>query len=438
MSEFAMLAAGYRIEIAALTGPMLLRSVGDDGDGGYAGANTVLSRHRRFWPEPSSRPAAELVALTQRARITGRGGAEFPFARKLQAALDAGRRRELVVNGSEGEPASAKDSTLLTAVPHLVLDGAQLVAEALRVRVVHVMVPGSRPVVVEAVRQAIAERTSGRRPLQFEVHPTTGGFVGGQSRAVLELLSGRENKPVTSRQPEAISGLRGKPTLMSNAETFAQVAALAAVGPDRYAALGTAEEPGTRLLSVAADGPGGVVVEVPHGEPLVNVLQRCGYEPDQPVLIGGYHGSWLSAEQVQQATISPAGLARFQARLGAGVILPMLPGDCPVTFTAQIVAYLAQRRAQRCGPCTKGLPTLAEACERLARAGAEPAPAPDGADLRGAPAGETVLRLRELCMLVTGRGACQHPDGTARLVLSMLDTFPAEASAHDHGTCLLA
>jgi NADH:ubiquinone oxidoreductase subunit F (NADH-binding) len=84
------------------------------------------------------------------------------------------------------------------------------------------------------------------------------------------------------------------------------------------------------------------------------------------------------------------------------------------------VTYLAQRRAQRCGPCIKGLPVLAQTCERLAlcETGANLAP-----------------RVRELCALVTGRGACAHPDGTARLVLSMLDTFPAETAAHEQGHC---
>jgi NADH:ubiquinone oxidoreductase subunit F (NADH-binding) len=421
MTEYAMLEAGYRTEVAALTGPLLLRSIGGDGVGaGGDDGGGGLGRHRRFWRELRPVQADQLVVATQRAKITGRGGADFPFWRKLQAALDAGRHRELVINGSESEPASAKDSTLLTAVPHLVLDGAQLIAEVLGVQVVHVMVPGSRPVVIEAVRRAIAERTSG---LRYEVHPTSGGFVGGQSRAALELISGRENLPVTSWRPEAVSGLGGKPTLMSNAETIAHVAALHGVGQAGYAGLGTRVEPGSRLLSVAADGPGGVVLEVPHGAGLADVLRRCGYEPDQPVLIGGYHGSWLSVEQVQQATISPSALAPFQARLGAGVVLPMLPGDCPVTFTAQIIGYLAQRQAKRCGPCLNGLPALATACERLAQAG--------GGDA-------TLARVRELCGLVTGRGACRHPDRTARLALSMLNTFPGEAAAHDHGTCLLA
>ncbi len=414
MSGYAMLTAGYETDVAALTGPLLLRGLGTD---------PGLGSHRRLWREPGRLSAEALISLVRRARIVGRGGAEFPFAQKLQVAVSSGKRRELVVNASEGEPASAKDSTLLCVAPHLVLDGAQLVAEALGVSVINVVLPGERPPVVAALRRAVAERVGGRAPVTFELHETTMGFVGGQSRAVIELLSGRENLPVTGRQPEAVSGLRGKPTLMSNAETFAQVAALHSIGPNGYAEFGTADEPGTRMLSVAADGPGGVVVEVPHGEPLTHVLQLCGFDPGQPVLLGGYHGSWLSAEQVRRATISPAGLRPFEARLGAGVVLPLLPGDCPVTYTAEIAAFLARQRAQRCGPCTRGLPALAEACQRLARTG------PGGYDPR------TLPRVRELCALVTGRGACAHPDGTARLVLSMLSTFADEVEVHAHGSC---
>jgi len=415
MPAYAMLTAGYQVEVAAVTGPLLLRGIGT--------GDASLRRHRALWREPDKIRAEALINEVRRARIGGRGGADFPFWQKLQVARQSGRRRELVVNAAEGEPASAKDSALLTAVPHLVLDGAQLVAEAIGVRVVHVIVAGERPAVLEAILRAIDERAQGRRCVRFEVHPTTGGFLGGQSRAVLELLAGRENLPVTGELPEAVSGLHGKPTLISNAETFAQVAALHSVGANGYAAFGTADEPGTRLLTVAADGPGGAVLEVAHGEPLANVLRLCGFDPGRPVLIGGYHGSWLSALQVPAATISPIGLRDFDARLGAGVILPLVPGDCPVIYTAHVVSYLAQQRAQRCGPCIQGLPALADACARLARTG------PAGADLDALP------RVRELCGLVSGRGACRHPDGTARLVLSMLDTFPGEIVLHERGGC---
>jgi NADH:ubiquinone oxidoreductase subunit F (NADH-binding) len=411
MPEYRMLSAGFESDVAVLAGPLMMRGVPD---------GPALPAHLHHWGRPRPRTAADLIQQAGQVRLAGRGGAAFPFARKLQAALDSGRRREVVVNAAESEPASAKDGALLTAAPHLVLDGAELVAGALGAPAVHLVVPGERPRVAAALETAVRER-DGAGP-EFVVHRTTGGFVGGQARAVVELLSGRANLPVTAWQPEAVSGVRGKPTLVSNAETFAQVAALTAVGVDGYATLGAPGEPGTRLLSVAADGPGGVVLEVAHGVPLGEVLQYCGHAGDAPALVGGYHGTWLSGAQVAGSVVSTASLAAVGARLGAGVVLPLVPGDCPVGYTAQIVGYLAERRAQRCGPCTSGLPALARACAALA----QPGPTPRAA---------SAARIRHLCDLVEGRGACQHPDGTARLTRSLLDTFPQEIAHHEHGHC---
>jgi len=411
-----LLEAGFHGDVSVLDGPLLLRGAG-------AGADPGLARHRRLWGEPTRMTVQQLIELSWQIGLTGRGGAEFPFARKLQTVLESGRKRELVVNCSEGEPASAKDSGLMSAAPHLVLDGAQLLAEALDVHHVHIAAPGERPSVVAAIEDAVAEWRGGRKAVEFEIHVTTGGFVGGQSRAVVEMLSGRENLPVTARTPEAVSGLRGRPTLLSNAETLAHLAAVSDLGPDVYARWGTPAEPGTRLLSISADGPGGLVLEAPYGVSLAELLSYCGYDPARPLLVGGYHGTWLAPYQVTNSTLSSKDLARFGARLGAGVLLPMLPGDCPLTYTAQIVDYLAQQRAKRCGPCTNGLPALAGACKRL----------PGVRSHRES--GDLVQRIRELAGLVTGRGACAHPDGTARLVGSMLDTFAAEIDNHVDGYC---
>jgi NADH:ubiquinone oxidoreductase subunit F (NADH-binding) len=412
----SVLEAGFHGDVSVLDGPLLLRSLGETSDPG-------LAEHRRLWNEPARRTSAQLIELSWKIGLTGRGGAEFPFARKLQAAVESGRKRELVVNCSEGEPASAKDSALLLAAPHLVLDGAQLLAEALDISHVHLAVPGERPHVVASVQAAIRERRRGRKAVHFETHVTSGGFVGGQARAVLEMLAGRDNLPVTAKTPEAISGLRGRPTMLSNAETLAHLAAVSDLGPEAYARWGTAAEPGTRLLSISADGPGGLVIEAPYGVPLAELLSFCGYDPNRPLLLGGYHGTWLAPYQVTNCTLSSQDLARFGARLGAGVLLPMLPGDCPLTYTAQIVDYLAQQRAKRCGPCTNGLPALAHACKRLPGVRSRR----ESADL--------VQRIRELAGLVTGRGACAHPDGTARLVGSMLDTFAPEVENHVDGYC---
>jgi NADH:ubiquinone oxidoreductase subunit F (NADH-binding) len=418
VSGYRTVPAGYGGDLVVAVGPRLLR--------GVAGSPS-LEDHRRFWAAPTPVDAAELVSRTDRAAVRGRGGAGFPFSRKLSTAVAAGRRRTVVVNAAEGEPGSAKDSALLLTAPHLVLDGAELVAGALAAPSVTVVVPAERRAVEESLRRAVGERSG---DVGYDVLRTGGTFVGGQARAVVELAEGRQNLPVTAWAPEAVSGIKGRPTLLSNAETYAQVAALCALGVDDYLREGLPAEPGTTLLTVAGDSPGGVVLEVPFGVELARVLAYCGYGGDGPVLIGGYHGSWLGVEQVQRRSISRADLAVSDASIGAGVILPLDPATCPVRITASIVEYLAAHSARRCGPCRNGLPALASSLAVLTGNGDPAAPSGDPA--------QASARARELATLVTGRGACAHPDGTARLVTSLFRAFPEEVAAHEAGRCDLS
>ncbi len=408
MSGYLALPASPAGEVAAVVGPRLLAGIG---------AGPGLVEHRFLWPPPRTLDAAQLLALFDEVTVHGRGGAGFPFGRKLRAAVESGRRRTVVVNAAEGEPASAKDSVLLEAAPHLVLDGAEAVARALETTVVDVVVGHDRPAAQRALDVALAEREGSH--LEVQVHVSRTPFIGGQEQAVLELLEGRDNLPVTAWAPAAVSGLRGRPTLLSNAETFAQVAALLALGPHAYARLGRPTEPGTTLLTVAGDGPHGVVLEVPYGVELGRVLEYCGYDPASAVLLGGYHGTWLPAGAADRLPVSRSGLAAAGLTLGAGVVLPLDVQTCPVSVTAGVAAYLADMSATRCGPCRHGLPALAEAVTGLADG--------DGP--------VATRRVRELAALVRGRGACAHPDGTVRLVRSMLDAFPSEVRAHEAGVC---
>jgi NADH:ubiquinone oxidoreductase subunit F (NADH-binding) len=402
--------AGYSGDLVVAVGPRLLRGIG----GGPS-----LAAHRRRWAAPTPVGAQELVTRTHEVGLRGRGGAGFPFSRKLSTAIESGRKRTVIVNASEGEPGSAKDSALMITAPHLVLDGAELVAGALEVSTVRVVIPAERPAVGEALRRAIAERPAD--PVDYEVHQTGGTFVGGQARAVIELIEGRENLPVTSWAPEAVSGVRGRPTLLSNAETFAQVATVVALGVGEYLRAGTEQEPGTTLLTIAGDGPAGVVIEVPLGVALAEVLAHCGYRADGTVLMGGYHGTWMPAEHVRYRHVSRDDLAAAGATIGAGVVLPLDPASCPVDVTTRIVEYLAAHSARRCGPCRNGLPALGKALAQLARGG--------DTQISG--------RVKELVAIVTGRGACAHPDGTARLVRSLFTAFPDEVRAHEDDRCLV-
>ncbi|MGZ4444535.1 MAG: NADH-ubiquinone oxidoreductase-F iron-sulfur binding region domain-containing protein [Nocardioidaceae bacterium] len=388
------------------SGPRLLADL-DDGPG--------LDRHRDRVGALRTPRLARLLRSLDALGIRGRGGAGFPFATKLRTAAGARGRPTVVVNFSEGEPASFKDAALAATRPHLVLDGASLTAGALGAREVHLVLPGERPAVRRSIRTALAERRGEDRRLRWRLHTADPRFVAGQARAVVELLSGRPNLPVTGWQPEAVCGYRGRPTLLSNAETFAQVAAAVALGEDGYAWLGTADEPGSLLLTVGGDGSRPEVLEAAHGTAWSAVLPAGLL--DRPVLLGGYHGTWAAPGALTGLTVSRPGLAEAGLALGAGVVLPLADGACPLTRTAGIAGYLAGQSAQRCGPCLNGLPALAAAVRSTAL---------------GRPA---TGRVTQLADLVERRGACAHPDGTVRLVRSLLAAYPDEVAAHADGCC---
>lgn len=373
-------------------GPALLAGLAD-GPG--------LAAHRQRYGELPPVHLDDLLAAVERIRLRGRGGAAFPFAIKLRTTAER-RRAVVVVNFSEGEPASAKDSALALTRPHLVLDGAVATARALRARELHVVVPAERPLVAAAVRAALRERHD---RVRTHVHTADHRFVAGQARAVIELMGGRPNLPVTAWTPEAVAGHQGRPTLLSNAETWAHVGLVVLRGAERYAALGTPEEPGTALLTLS--GPRPTVVEVPYGTPWRAVLPAAW--SGRPVLLGGFHGSWVSWPALESGTVSVDAMAAAGTPLGAGVVV--CPDSPPAQFTARVVDYLAAQSARRCGPCLNGLPALATAVHAVA-------------DGTGGP--EAVQQLADR---VAGRGACAHPDGTARLARSLLATLTSEVGA---------
>lgn len=387
-------------ELRVRPGPALLSDVA---------AGPSLAAHRRWYGALPQVSLADLCKAADRLRMRGRGGAGFPFAVKLRTAAK-GRRPVVVVNLGEGEPASAKDTALALTRPHLVLDGAAATARALGARELHIVLPGERPAVVAAVEEAVRERADG---VVVHTHIASPRFVAGQARAVLELMAGRPNLPVTAWDPEAVSGHRGRPTLLSNAETWAQVGRLVLVGPEGYCEHGTAHDPGTTLLTLTDGGPVPEVVEVAFGTRLRSALPSRFL--GRPAMVGGFHGAWASWETLASARVSVDGMRSLGIPLGAGLVLSA--PECPVRLTARVVDYLAGQSAGRCGPCLNGLPALSEAF-RAVESG------------RG-----DVARVRELTGLVTGRGACAHPDGTARLVRSLLASYADEVAEHSAGSC---
>lgn len=304
----------------------------------------------------------QLAALAGQISLRGRGGAGFPFAKKLravaQSAIRRGVRPVVVVNGSEDEPACRKDTVLINRAPHLILDGALLVAEALGARTLVVGV--TRDSTEASMQAALLERgLSNRRgaPLRARVQRNPVRMVTGESSALIRSADGGPPVPPGRKVRASDSGVGGAPTLLSNAETFAQLAVAARTGPERYCRTGLRDEPGTILLTLSGAVARPMVLEVPAGVPLRYVLQLAGAPPmPQGVLTGGYHGKWLDAFAAQEAVVSRASLEAAGGALGAGAILPIGPDTCPLGEALRVAQWLASESAGQCGPCYLGLP----------------------------------------------------------------------------------
>jgi NADH:ubiquinone oxidoreductase subunit F (NADH-binding) len=396
-----------------------------------------LSTHGETPPGPhrSRRGAPLLVDELEAAGLGGRGGGAFPIAVKLRAvAAAAGRGREgprrpwsvprrpvVVVNATEGEPASLKDRTLLEALPHLVLDGASAAARELGARDIVVAVCEQATGAQESVAQAILERGRADRGQRWHVASMPAGYVTGQESALVNFLSGRPAKPTSA--PPFQRGVRGRPTLVNNAETFAHVALIARHGAAWFRELGTPSQPGSALLTLSGPVARPGVYEAEHGSTLASLIDAAGgvTERIRAVLIGGYAGAWLDAHHVDTLALSNAELERHGATLGPGVVVLLGESACGLAETARVARWLASESAGQCGPCVYGLDALASTLERALAGTAQP---------------EVGARLHYLTSIAAGRSACSHPDGATRFVASALRVFAAELVDHVHrGPC---
>jgi NADH:ubiquinone oxidoreductase subunit F (NADH-binding) len=386
-------------------------------------APRLLDRNRNDEPLPAlSSAGARERLLTEIAAsgLTGRGGAGFPAATKLRAVA-RGRAPVVVANGTEGEPASSKDKVLLAADPQLVIDGAVTAARLVGAKEVFLAAGRADARGLAALERGVTERRGSDKGLNLRVVAVPDRFVAGQESALVNFLNGGTAKPTVDRPFER--GVRGRPTLVQNVETLANVALIARHGADWFRRLGTAKEPGSALVTVlgAVRAPG--VGEIELGTTLRDVLAGFGglTAIPQAFLIGGYFGTWVPARDVYDRPFTNESLAPLGASIGARTLIVLPQDACGLAETARVVRYLARESAGQCGSCLFGLPAIATAFETLASGGAD------------APA--ALERLSRLVPQVEGRGACAHPTGATRLVASALRVFAPEIDRHRAGRC---
>jgi NADH:ubiquinone oxidoreductase subunit F (NADH-binding) len=367
---------------------------------------------------PGRNGRTRLIAAIEAAGLRGRGGAGFPTARKLRAVAEGGRRPIVVANGCEGEPASDKDHVLLDIARHLVIDGAVLAAHAVGASEIILCVHRDDDL-VERLSRGLAQRPADEPTVRVVQVPPR--YVSSEESALVNFVNTGDARPTTKPPRVSERGVRGRPTLVDNVETLAHIALIARYGPEWFRACGTTDSPGTALVTIsgAVSHPG--VYETAFGTRLGQVLRLAGppVTPVSAVLVGGYGGSWLPLPFAAGLSLDHAGLRAAGASLGVGALWVLPATACGLAETARLLSYLAEESAAQCGPCMFGLPAIADDLDRLV-VGARDAP-------------EALRRLRRRLPVITGRGACAHPDGAVRLAASALAAFEPDVRAHVAG-----
>lgn len=388
-------------------------------DGSRVDLRTHTDRYGRLPLRGYRGPAAPqpLIDTIARADLRGRGGAGFSLAVKMQAvARRTGGRAIVVANGAESEPLSGKDALLLSQLPHLVVDGAVLAADSIGAQTVHLVVHDERAYAGAAA--ALAERAD---PVEVRLHRGPSGYVASQETALVSWLNGGKALPMFTPPLPVQRGVDGRPTLVSNVETLAHLALVARFGADWYRTVGTGSVRGTTLLTLAGAVSAPGIVEAEFGTAVADVIRR-GHPDDRAdaVLIGGWFGGWVSITQAATLTVDPKVLSAAGTGLGAGVLFVAPPEECTLRYVADVARWLAGASAGQCGPCLNGLPAIAAALDDVAT---------------GRRVDAALTNVNRWASLVEDRGACRHPDGTARFVRTALNVFAADIRAHRDGHC---
>lgn len=355
----------------------------------------------------------ELIAEVETALLRGRGGAAFPMAVKLRALREQSGEKFAVANGEEGEPASIKDRWLLRCRPHLVLDGLSRAAAAIGA------VKGYVYVSDESSRRSIEMALAEMPPIGVEIvtHLTEPAYVAGEETSVVRAINGGPAKPLDKPPRPFQSGVEGKPTLVSNVETLANLPLIACRGGDAFQREGAGTgSPGTFLMTIsgACERPG--LYEVPMGVTLRSAIEKTAGFRGQPraFLMGGFFAGLLGPNALD-LELTYDRLRAAGSGLGCGAVVVLGEDDSPVDAVADVLSYFSRENAGQCGACIRGTDAMAKVVADLAHGRANR---------------DAVEKLRNWSQSLVGRGACNLLDGAAAVAGSLFQHFPEDIEDH--------
>ncbi len=320
----------------------------------------------------------QVVAEVEKSGLRGRGGAGFPTGRKWRGALKAiekkGRPVYVVCNGDEGDPGAFMDCMVMEGDPHAVLEGMILGAYALGAEQGYIYVRAEYPVAIEhltiAMEQARSLGLLGENILgsgfnfDLRINRGAGAFVCGESTALFTSIEGKAGEPRPKYVRSVEEGLWGRPTVLNNVETWANVPMIIEKGGDWYAGIGVPHSTGTKVFSLVGKVNNVGLVEVPMGLPLSKIVEEIGGgvpsgEPFKAVQTGGPSGGCIPY-QLKDTPVEYDSLTKVGSMMGSGGMIVMDHRDCVVDVARYFLRFLEEESCGKCVPCRLGLTRMRE------------------------------------------------------------------------------
>jgi len=372
----------------------------------------------------------ELIKIVSDAGLRGRGGAGFPTGKKWQFTREAPEQpRYLVVNGGEDEPGSKKDRVLLENLPYLVLEGAILGAYAIGATKIYLYINAQYDAATQSINDAMAEAKNagylgknilGRGcDLDIEVTAAPHNYVAGEDTAVIEVIEGKKAWPRQKPPFPVTVGLFGKPTLVNNVETLANVAPIVLHGADWYRKFGTAESSGTMIFSLNDDVNRPGVYELPFGMPLRYLIEECGGgmksgKKIKAIMPAAPSSAFLPAGKID-TPLDPNSMRDAGSALGCGVVRLIPEGTCIVEEVLKISEFFTAESCGQCPACRMETSTLTMMLKKV----------------QAGQGGQPILeQFGKILAFNKGKGFCSLIGMPGPPIESALKLFSADFEAH--------
>jgi NADH:ubiquinone oxidoreductase subunit F (NADH-binding) len=372
----------------------------------------------------------DIVQVISEAGLRGHGGAGFPAGKKWALTREcAEQTRYLVLNGGEDEPGSKKDRVLLENLPHLVIEGVIIAAYAIGAAKAFLYINARYETATKVMADALAEAKragywgqnilGSNFSLDIEITPAPHNYVAGEDTAALEVIEGKQPLPRQKPPFPVTAGLFGKPTVVNNVETLANVAPIVLNGSQWYRNFGTSENPGTMIFSLGGDVNRPGIYELPFGTPLRYLIEQCGggikgNRKIKAVMPAAPSSAFLPPEKLDTPLDANA-MRDAGSALGCGVVRVIGEDACMVEEVLKISEFFMAECCGQCPACRMETNTLTMLLKKVQQG----------------QGGQAVLeQFGKVLAFNKGKGFCNLIAMPGPPIESALQLFPEDFAAH--------